>query len=58
MFARHFNRLTEADLVDGSYAALVLILVDEVLDDIASLLQVPGNVAADPVSCVGPLALH
>lgn len=58
MFARYFHWLTEANLVDSSDTALVFILVDEVLDDIAGLLQVPGNVAAYPVCCVGPLALH
>lgn len=58
MFARYFNWLTEADLVDSRYAALVLILVDEVLDDIAGVVQVSGNVAADPVSCVVSLALY
>ncbi len=58
MLARHFNRLTEANLVDCSDAALVLRLVNEVLDDVVGLLQVPGHIAADPICGVCPLALH
>lgn len=51
-------RLAETNLVDGSDAALVLGPVDEVLNDITRFLQIPGNIAADPVCCVCPLALH
>lgn len=58
MLAGHFYRLAEADLVDRSDAALVLCLVDEVLDGIAGLMQVSGDIAADPVCSVCPLALH
>lgn len=58
MLAGYFNWLAEADLVDGSDAALVLCLVYEVLDGVVGLLQVPGDVAAYPVSGVGPLALY
>lgn len=58
MLARHFDRLAEANLVDGSDATLVLCLVYEVLDDVVGLLQVPGYIAADPVCGIRPLALH
>lgn len=58
MFARYFNWLAKANLVNSSDAALVLSLVNEVLDDIVGLLQVPGDIATDPVCCVSPLALH
>lgn len=58
MLAGYFSWLAEADLVDSSDAALVLGLVDEILDNIVGLLQVPGDIAADPVCGVGPLALY
>lgn len=58
MLAGYFNWLAEANLVDGSDAALILGLVDKVLDDVVGLLQIPGDVAADPVCGVGSLALH
>lgn len=58
MLARYFNWLAESDLVHGSDAALVLSLVNEVLDDIVGLLQIPGDIAADPVCGIRPLALH
>lgn len=58
VFAGYFSWLAEAHLVDGSDAALVLSLVNEVLNDIVGLLQVPGDVAADPVCGVSSLALH
>ena len=58
MFARYFNWLAEPDFVDSSDTTLVLCFVDEILNDIACLLQVPGNVEADPVSGVIPLAFH
>ena len=58
MFARYFHWLAEANFVGGSDATLVLSLVNEVLNDIAGLLQVPGDVAADPVSCISSLALN
>lgn len=58
MLAGYFSWLAEANLVDSSDAALVLGLVDEVLDDIVGVLQVPGDIAADPVCGVSPLALH
>lgn len=56
--ARDFAWLTEANLVDSCDAALVLCLVDEVLDDIISILQVLGDVAADPVLGAGSFALN
>ena len=58
MLAGYFNWLTEADLVDGGDAALILCLVNEVLDYIVGVLQVPGDIAANPVCGVRPLALH
>lgn len=58
MCARYFSWLAEANFIDGSDAALVLCLIDEVLDDVVGLLQVPGDIAADPVCSAGPLALH
>lgn len=58
MGAGHLTRLTEADLVDGGDAALILRLVDEVLDGVVRVLQVLGHVAADPVCGIGPFALH
>lgn len=58
MLARYFNWLAKADLVDSSDAALVLGLMNEVLNDVVGLLQVPGDVATDPVSCVSPFAFH
>lgn len=56
--ARDLGRFTESNLVDGSDATLVFGPVDEVLNDIIGFLQIPGNIAANPVCRVGPLALH
>ena len=58
MLSWNLTGLTEADLVDGGDAALVLRLIYEVLDDVAGVLQVLGNIAADPVGCICPLAFH
>lgn len=58
VLARYFNWLTEANFVDGSDTALVLCLVDEVLDNVTSVLQVSGDIATDPICGIGPLALN
>lgn len=58
MLARHLDRFAEAHFVDSSDATLVLCLVDEVLDGVVGILQVPGYIAADPVCGVCPLAFH
>lgn len=58
VLARHFTQFAEANLVDDADAALVLCLGSEVLDDIVGVLQVLGDVAADPVGGIGCLALH
>lgn len=58
MLAGYFDWLTEANLVDSSDAALVLGLVNEILNDVVGLLQVPRNVTADPVSSISPLTLY
>lgn len=58
MLPCNFTGLTEPDLVDSRDTALVLRLIDEVLNDIAGVLQVLGDIAADPVSGISPLALH
>lgn len=58
MFAGYFNWLAEANLVNSRDTTLVLSLVNETLDDVVGLLQIPGDIAANPVRCVSPLALH
>lgn len=58
MLVWYFNWLAKADLVDSSDAALVLSLVNQVLDDIIGLLQISGDIAADPICGICPLAFH
>lgn len=54
----YLDRLAETNLVDSSDATLVFSLVNQVLNCIICFLQIPGNIAAYPVCCVCPLALH
>lgn len=58
MFAWDFYWFAEADFVHSSDATLVLSFVNEILNDIVSLLQVPGDIAAYPICSICPLALH
>lgn len=56
--SRYLDWLAETNLVDSSDATLVFSPVDQVLNCIICFLQIPGNIAAYPVCCVCPLALH
>lgn len=58
MFAWYFSWLAKADFVNSCDATLVLCFVNEILDNVAGVLEVPGDVAANPVGGVGPLAFH
>ena len=58
VFPGDLHRLSEADLVDGGDAALVLSAVLQVLDGVGGVMQVPGHVAAHPVLGLALPALH